>query len=92
MYYFEEKKDTFKKQNIDKISLQKAWLFAKNVRSSECSGMLDAQPATVYPASPEYPSRNSKFGFWSEHHCIYFLTIVLSTIVAVGINFDPTCR
>ena len=55
--------------------------------------MLDAQPATVvYPASPDDPSCNSKFGFWSEHHCIYFLTIVLSRIVAVGMKFDPTCR
>ena len=56
------------------------------------SSMLDAQPATVYLASPSDPSRNSKFGSWSEHRCIYFLTIVLSTIVAVGMNFDPTCR
>ena len=54
--------------------------------------MLDAQPATVYPASPDDPSRNSKFGFWLEHPCIYFLTTVLSTIVAVGMKFDPTCR
>ena len=54
--------------------------------------MLDAQPATVYPASPDDLSRNSKFGFWLEHHCIYFLTIVLSTIVAVVMKFDPTCR
>ena len=60
--------------------------------SSECSGILDAQPATVYPASPDVPSRNSKFGFWSQHHCIYFLTIVLSTIVAVGMKFDLTCQ
>ena len=30
--------------------------------------------------------------FWLEHHCIYFLTIVLSTIVAVGMKFDSTCR
>ena len=64
----------------------------KSALSSECSGMLDAQPTTVYPASPDDPSRNSKFGFWSEHHCIYFLTIVLSTIVAVGMKFDLTCR
>ena len=54
--------------------------------------MLDAQPAAVFPASPDDPSRNSKFGFWSEHHRIYFLTIVLSTIVAVGMKFVPTCR
>ena len=60
--------------------------------SSECSGMLDTRPATVYLANPFDPSRNSKFGFWSEHHCIYFLTIVLSTIVDVGMEFDPTCR
>ena len=49
--------------------------------------MLDAQPATVYPASPNDLLRNSKL-----KHCIYFLTIVLSTIVAVGMKFDPTCR
>ena len=55
--------------------------------------MLNAQPATVYLASPDDPSRtNLKFGFWSEHHCIYFLTIVLLTIVAIGMKFDPTCR
>ena len=54
--------------------------------------MLDAQPATVYPVSPDDPSHNSKFGFWTEHHCIYFLTIVLLTIVAVGMKFYPTCR
>ena len=92
---FWKRKDTFKKQNIDKIRLQKsfkkAWLFAKSALSRECSGMLDAQPATVYPASPDDPSRNLKL-IWSEHHCIYFLTIVLSTIVAVGMKFDPTCR
>ena len=64
----------------------------KSALSSECSSMLDAQPATVYPTSPDDPSCNSKFGFWSEHHYIYFLTIVLSTIVAVGMKFDPTCR
>ena len=64
----------------------------KSVLSSECSGMLDAQPATVYPARPDDPSRNSKVGFWSEHRCIYFLAIVLSTIVAVGMKFDLTCR
>ena len=81
-----------KRENIVKISLQKAWLFAKSVLSSECSGMLDAQPATVYLASPDDPSCNSKYGFWSEHHFIYFLTIVLSTIVIVGMKFDPTCR
>ena len=28
--------------------------------------MLDAQPATVYPASPDDTPRNLKFGFWSE--------------------------
>ena len=54
--------------------------------------MLDAQPAIVYPTSPDDLSRNSKFGFWSGHHCIYFLTTVLSTIVAVGMKFDLTCR
>ena len=58
-----------------------AWLFAKSALSSECSCMLNTQPATVYPASPDDPSRNSKVGFWLEHHCIY-----------VGIKFDPTCR
>ena len=42
--------------------------------------------------SPDDPSHNSKFGFWSEHHCIYFLTIVLSTVVAVRMKFDLTCR
>ena len=52
-----------------------AWLFAKSVLSSECSGMLDAQPATVYPTSPDDPACNLKFGFWSEHHCTSFLTI-----------------
>ena len=54
--------------------------------------MLDAQPAAVYSASPDDPSRKSKFEFWLEHHRIYFLTIVLSTNVAVGMKFDPTCR
>ena len=54
--------------------------------------MLDAQPAAVYPASPDDPSYNSMFGFLSEHHRIHFLTIVLSTIVAVGMKFDPTFR
>ena len=54
--------------------------------------MLDAQPAAVYPASPDDPSRKSKFGFWLEHHRIYSLTIVLLTNVAVGMRFDPTCR
>ena len=33
-----------------------------------------------------------KFGSWSEHHCIYFLTIVLLTIVDIVMKFDPTCR
>ena len=89
---FWKKRIHFKTQNIDKISFQKAWLFVKSTLSSECSGMLDAQPTTIYPASPDEPSRNSKFGFWSEHHCIYFLTIVLSSIVAVGMKFNPTCR
>ena len=68
-----------------------AWLFATSA-ASECSGMLDAQPAAVYPASPDDPSRNSKFGFWSEHHRIYLLTIVLSTIVTVGMKFDTACQ
>ena len=54
--------------------------------------MLDAQPATVYPASPNDPLRNSMFGIWLEHCCIYFLTIVLLTIVAIGMKFDPTCQ
>ena len=80
---FWKRKDTFKKQNLDCL---------RKMLSSECSGMLDTQPVTISPASPDDPSRNSKFGFWSEYHCIYFLTIVLSTIVAVGIKFDPTCR
>ena len=57
---FKKRKDTCKTQNIDKISLQKAWLFAKSMLSRECSGMLDAQPATVYPGSPDDPSRNSE--------------------------------
>ena len=35
--------------------------------------MLDAQPVPVYPASPDDPPRNSKFGFWSEHHWICFV-------------------
>ena len=64
----------------------------KSVLSSECTSMLDAQPTTVYPTSPDDPSRNSKFGFWSEHHCIYFLTIVSSTVVAGGMKVGPTCR
>ena len=34
---------------------------------------------------------SASFGFWSEHHCIYFLTIVLLTIVDVGMKFDLTC-
>ena len=38
------------------------------------------------------PMIHWKFGFWSELHCIYFLTIVLSTIVAVRMKFDLTCR
>ena len=89
---FWKSKDTFKKQNIE--FKKKAWRFAKSSLSSKCSGMLDAQPI-VYLASLNDPwSHNSKFGFWSEHHCIYFLTIVLSTniIVAVRMKFDPTCR
>ena len=54
--------------------------------------MLDAQPA-VYPASPEDPLRNSKLDFGRNIKCrIYFVTIVLSTIVAVGMNFVPTCQ
>ena len=53
--------------------------------------MLDAQPATVYLASLDAPLHDSEFGFWSEHHRIHFLTIVLSTNVAVGMKFDPTC-
>ena len=88
---FWKRKDSFKKQNIDKISLQKGLTIAKSA-ASECSSMRDAQPAAVYPATPDDPSRNLKFGFWSEHHRIYFLTIVLSTVVAVGMKFDPTCR
>ena len=55
--------------------------------SSECSGMLDTQPTTVYLANPDDPSRNLKFGFWSNtslhlfpDHCF------------VGMKFDPTCR
>ena len=43
-------------------------------RLQRSSGMFDAQPTTVYLASPSDPPRNSKFGFFSEHHCIYFLT------------------
>ena len=88
-----KKKKKFKtyfggKKRTAVFSFKKRTKYGKNVllatageKSSECSGMLDAQPATVYPASPDDPSRNLKFGFWSEHHCIYFLTIVLSTIV-----------
>ena len=89
---FWKRKDTFNKQNIDKISLQKGLTVCEKRAVKRVQRHVDAQPATVYPASPNDPSRNSKFGFWSEHHCIYFLTIVLSTIVAVGIKFDPTCR
>ena len=85
---FWKRKDIWKKTN--EIAFKKTWLFAKSTLLSEC--ILDAQPATVYPASPNDLSRNSKIGFWSEHHCIYFLTIVLSTIVAVGMTFAPTCR
>ena len=49
-------------------------LKAKSVLSSECSGMLDAQPADVYPGSLDDPSRNLKFGFWSEHHSAAFIS------------------
>ena len=47
-------------------------LIAKSALSSECRGMLHAQPATIYPASPDDPLHNSKFGLWSEHHYILF--------------------
>ena len=60
---FKKRKDTLKKQNIDKRSLQKGLTVCESTLSSECSGMLDAQPATVYPASPDDPSHNSKLDF-----------------------------
>ena len=66
---FWKRKDTFQKQNIDKISLQKGMTVSKSALSSECSSMLDPQPVTVYPASPRDPSR--KFGFWSEHQVLH---------------------
>ena len=78
-------KDSFKKQNIDKRSLQKGL----TVCEKRCK---QVQRHAWCSASPDDPSRNSKFGFWLEHHRIYFLTIILSTIVAVGMKFDPTCR
>ena len=59
------------------MSLQKGLTVCeKHPCQASCSGMLDDQPATVYPASPDDPSHNLKFGIWWEHHCIYFLTIV----------------
>ena len=58
MYYFEKERIHLKKQNEVK-SFKKAWLLAKSVLSSECSGMLDAQPATVYPTSPDDESRKT---------------------------------
>ena len=80
---FWKRKGTLKKLNIDKLSLQKARLFAKSALLSKCSGTFDAQPATIYPASLDDPLRKAKFRFWSEHRCIYFLNIL---------KFDPTCR
>ena len=90
-YFFSPNRFDFigKVDCIHKIAIKKAQLFAKSTLSCD---MLDAQPATVYQASTDDPSRNSKFGFWLEHRCIYFLTIVLSTILAVRMKFDPTCR
>ena len=87
---FWKRKDTFKKQIIDKPSKRLDCL--RKALSSECSSMLDTQPVAIYPASPDDHRGTHKFGFWSEYHCIYFLTIVLSTIVAVGKKFDLTCR
>ena len=73
---FWKRKDTFKKQNIDKISLRKGLTVAKSVLSSECSAMLNAQPVTVYPASPrspDDPSRNSKLDFvWNVTAFIFW--------------------
>ena len=81
---FWKRKDTLKKQNIDKISLQKRLdcLRKLGCQASAAAYLTLSQPLfTVYPASPDDPSRNLEFGFWSEHHfVIYFLTIVLSTL------------
>ena len=92
MYYLKKGSIYLKKQNIDKIALQKGLTVCESALSSLCSSMLDAQPATVYPASPDDPSHNSKLDFGRNVTAFIFLTIVLSTIVAVGMNFDPTCR
>ena len=71
---FWNRKQTFKNKIWNKPS--KRFDCLPKALSRECSGMLDAQPGTIYLASPVDPSHNSKFGFWSEYHCIYFLTIV----------------
>ena len=90
---FWKRKDTFKKQYIVKISLQKGMTVCEKCAFKWLQWHACAQPTTVYLASLDDPLRSSKFGFWSEHQvCIYFLTIVLLTIVAVGMKFDPTCR
>ena len=65
---------------MDKISLQKGLT------------VCEKRAVKRVQRCPDDPSHNLKFGFWSEHHCIYFLTIVLSTIVVVRIKFYPTCQ
>ena len=92
IYYFEKERIHLKTKYSKNKPSKRLDCLRKSALSSECSGMLDAQPATVYPTSLDDPSRDAKFGFWSEHHCIYLLTIVLSTIVAIGMKFDLTYR
>ena len=89
---FWKRKDTFKTQNIDKISLQKGLTVCEKPAVKRVRWHAWRSARHCLPGQSDDPSRNLKFAFWSEHHCFYFLTVVLSTIVTVGMKFDPTCR
>ena len=76
---FWKRKDTFKKQNIDivKISLQKgltAWEKRAVKRVQRQQRHASRSACHCLPGQSRWYTPNLKFGFWLEHHCIYFLT------------------
>ena len=80
------------KNNIDKISHQKGLTVAKTRCQASAAACLTLSPPLFTWPIPMIHRVTWSLDFGRTHHCIYFLTVVLSKIVDVGMKFDPTCR
>ena len=74
-----KRKDTFKKQNIDKISLQKVWLFAESALSSECSACLMLSPPLFIRPVPMF-------------HCVLNLKLDFGRNITAFISWPLFCQ